>query len=147
AGLVACGGDGSTASDAGSSDAGPADAEPPATGLVELSAREDAGPKPGLDVYFLNPDGTLAAHTKTDAEGKASAMMQAHGSVTAVSDARGLAAIVTFGDVVPGDQLVWGTPPRGTAFELVVDVPADAEATSYSAFSPCGSFDLFVSGG
>lgn len=116
--LVACGDDGAIPLDAPtdtSSIDAPTDA-PPNPDTVKLTIREQGEGVEGVDVFFQNPDGSLAAKVATDANGVASATVMTGGYVTVVdpfdapslpSVTRGLsfAELQTFAGVKPGDEL------------------------------------------
>ncbi|MDX2093981.1 MAG: Ig-like domain-containing protein [Kofleriaceae bacterium] len=118
--LMACGDDGATPADAAidsqvADDAPPIDA-PPTSGTVTVTIRDNGAAVEGVNVYFQNPDGSLAAKVATNASGVASATMMTGGWVTAV-DARAPSLpsfggrpidheLKTWAGVEPGDQLL-----------------------------------------
>jgi hypothetical protein len=152
--LVACGDDGAIPIDApvdSSSIDAPIDG-PPTPGTVSLTIRDGGAGVEGVDVYFQQPDGSLAAKVATDASGVATATVQTGGWVTVVDPfdgsapgVRGLAhaEIKTFAGVKPGDELLIEEPAY--AFISVdVTLPTITNGDAWEVWTTCGN-DLFVS--
>ena len=147
--LVACGGDGVRHTpDAATHDAAAIDGAPDAApdapaGAVTITVTKSGAAASGVTVYFLNADDSVVSATMTDANGVASAVMAAGGSVTVVEPFLAVGRnppdeLSTFLGVQPGDHLhldgatfgqfvVTYTGPRST----------NTNAVSYSVFSPC----------
>jgi len=90
-------------------DAGP---DAPAVGLVSVTVIVGTAPQTGAVVVFSDAAGKVIATQTTGADGKASQMMAAGGSVTCdPTGGTGTSHTVeTVFDVQPGDQLVLGAP-------------------------------------
>lgn len=111
----------------------------PETGLVTITVYDATHvPAPGVPVVFQDPDGSVVSEASTDAQGMASATMEAGGSVTCHG---GPAAntLYTFTAVKPGDQLLVGTAGPPATFQVSFKLPAVANAYEYSVQTRCGS--------
>lgn len=108
-------------------------------GIVRIEVRSD--PKQGVEVFFQNRDSTLVLATRTDADGRANALMEPGGFVTAVIDT----TMMTYADVEPGDELVFErfTTATDALTSLRVQVPSETNATSYRLYSSCGTREIF----
>lgn len=146
--LVACGDDGArhtpdaTVHDAapdGSPDA-PIDANP---GAVTLTITRSGSAQAGINVYFQNADNSLVLATTTDANGVATAVMAAGGSVTAIQPFLAFGRlppdnINTFLGVKPGDQLHLDATFQTTfTVNYTGPISQNTNVQSYSVFSPC----------
>lgn len=128
---AACGGDDGGADaaipDAAIPDAAIPDAAVPDAALpgpVSLTMYGDGHPVADVDVVFGSADGTVVTHVQTGADGRASADLLAGGSVTALLHAGDQFTAITWADVEPGDQLVWGTPEvAGSVGMVQVSLP------------------------
>lgn len=112
---------------------------------VTVTVRQGGQPVMDVRVYFQNADSSLVSSALTDAQGKASALMQAGGYVTALDPYQinntGVSLpnfLYTFAGVKPGDQL---RLERRDATSIAVNItaPGDATATasSYSVSTTC----------
>src|SRR5690242_16090055 len=64
---------------------------------------------PGVPVVFVNPNGTAVAHPVTDAQGKASAIVQTGATVTVVYEPQPARyQLFTYQAVKPGDNIIVG---------------------------------------
>jgi hypothetical protein len=94
------------------------------------------GPKAGVKVAFVNPDGKVAADVATGADGRAEATIVAGASVTA--EVNGLTTIT---GVNPGDALTIQPTADADAGKdkgpLMVTFKAEPGAASYTLLSPC----------
>lgn len=142
--LAACGGD--------SNGAGHLPDAPPAPDAaidgnagtpVALTVTNGGAPSSGARVYFVAADGTLVKTVDTGADGTASAVMAAGGSVTVLdpfplndATAVGNNTLFTFMAVVPGDHLKLSNSDR-TAVSVALTVPSVTDATSYDVFTTC----------
>ena len=151
--LAACGDDGvNTLPDApplpGDS---PTDAPPqPVTLTVTIAGT----PARDVPVIFQNAQSMVVLATMTDATGKASAVLEPGGFVTAlepqvVADLGGIPLVnddlTTFSGVKPGDELQLelargGGSGTDVTFDIVV--PEDPNAASYSLYTSCGDVDI-----
>jgi hypothetical protein len=115
---------------------------------VTLTVTNLGAPNPGVHVYFINPDGTVAKTTDTDANGNASAVVGAGGSVTALKPFEAPPAgkfapdeIRTFAGVKPGDHLVLSRAvSESVSFNLVAAAAPGAESpfrVQYAVYSTC----------
>lgn len=145
--LVACGDDGvHHLADAppGPIDAPVADA--PTSGPVTLTITQGGVPRADVDVYFQNANSSLVAKVLTGADGKASAVMEPGGFVTAINPFNVLTGIAlnadlrTFAGVKPGDELQL-TQERGlgTSIAVTFTAPIDGAALYYYLSSSCSS--------
>jgi hypothetical protein len=150
--LTACGDDGvrhtpDAAPHDGASDAA-ADAAPEP---VTLTATLGGVPQSGVHVYFLNADSSVVRATTTDANGTASAVMAAGGSVTAL-DPYGTSGaqreVYSFLGVKPGDNLVLDGTTVVPQITVTVTAPLDSApgVQSYEVQSPCGGINLTSAG-
>jgi hypothetical protein len=103
---------------------------------------EAGAPKAGVHVYFLGADSSVVATVDTGADGAASAVMAAGGSVTAL-DAfplgdPGAHGLFTYLGVQPGDHLSLARSDRGSA-SFTLTAPSVASATNYDVFTTCGN--------
>jgi hypothetical protein len=149
AATIGCGGglpaDPDAAPDAAIADAAIADAVPdampdamPASVVVHVRGRAGAGPSAGVPVLFHDPAGALVGRTTTDAQGVASGVVAAGGSITVVE--AGPRLLTTIAGVEPGDDLevgdvgTWDPPLRATS----IVVPSGPDASDqYVAWGPC----------
>jgi hypothetical protein len=159
--VAACGDDGNVnpLADAPlAPDSPPADA--PTTGLVTLTVTLNDQPQVGIRVYFQNADSSLVSATETDANGVASATMDAGGYVTAIDPfvntvipegvATNLGDMKTFANVKPLDNLVLKGRRRNggqTQTNVTILAPEDPGATEYVLLTNCGSYFMQPSGG
>jgi hypothetical protein len=144
--LTACGDDGVRHTPDATTHDGPSiDGAPDGAGnAVSITTTRNGVPVSGVHVYFLNADNSVVLATTTNANGTASAVMAAGGSVTAV-DPYALPAfgvppfdqLYTFTAVKPGDQLKLALANASTAITVTVTGPADVAATTEYAYSPC----------
>lgn len=139
--LAACGDDGnhSTIKDApvNPSDDASIDA-PPTNGKVRVTV---TNPTANSVAYFQNSDSTVVATTPLDANGDASAMMNAGGFVTVVQPSGTDYTVATWADVKPGDHLLLGNASSaGVGFTMTAIVPVDTSHTlaGYQVSSSCG---------
>ncbi|HEX7839877.1 MAG TPA: hypothetical protein VF469_20515 [Kofleriaceae bacterium] len=121
---------------------------------VTLTITSNGMPVPGVTVYFVNADDSLAAAAQTDAAGTASARIADGGSVTAVNPfpAPVVAAAVRNGDdlrtfvgVKPGDHLVLTGALPSVSFTL--NAKAVSGAAEYLVLTSCGSASIPVATG
>ena len=96
------------------SDAAP-EAAPDAGVPVVVTVVGAAGVEPGVTIVFDDPSGALLGTQTTDASGRASGVVAAGGSVTALlGDPNMFVSPITIAGVVPGDALTvvdWGSFP------------------------------------
>jgi hypothetical protein len=114
---------------------------------VTVTVKNQPGPTPDIEVYFQNADSTLVATAHTDANGTASAVMDPGGFVTLVNPYASLGlsavandALITWGGVKPGDQLVFGSSSTNTIANVTFDLPldtADGMVASYNVWFSC----------
>ena len=104
----------------------------------------DGAPVSGMYVYFQNADSTVVLATTTDANGTASAVMDAGGYVTAIDTAPPLLLggassnqLLTYADVKPGDQLRYGRSLESTGIGVTINAVLDPAASSMYVYSPC----------
>ena len=118
--------------DAGAPDGGP-------TGLVEVEVlgwlTMRGQPIVGAPVLFHDASGALVARETTGADGRASAEVEAGGSVTVIhfADDR----LTTILGVEPGDQLVFGRSPGAGAYLGTATVELPAAGGDYRVRGPC----------
>lgn len=104
-----------------------------------------ASPQPvaGMPVLFQDAQGTVVLETTTDAQGQATAVMAAGGSVSAKRPQRsGVTGdlIYMFLGVKPGDHLLAGAPVTSpTNFPVTFQVPAYPGAYGYTLATQCGT--------
>ncbi len=148
--LTACGGASvfpdAAAIDATADDAGAVDGSidgrvdgAPGTATVTVHVRTADGtgaPDPSATVFFVDPDGTIAAQANPDATGTVTRTMMPGGSVTVGHDATDLTTIVGVED---GDDLTFGRLDIIEDQQLTVTVPARAGAANYVVRGPCMS--------
>jgi hypothetical protein len=142
--LGACGGGGHHTSDASPYDA-PADTLPisgdaGATG-VTLLITTGGEPVANVATLFLDAQDRQVAAVTTDASGKASAIVGAGGSVTAViAQGPDVDHLTTFTNVQPGDTLMLVLAPPGAAASapITISAPTNAGADHYNLFPSCG---------
>lgn len=136
--LVGCGSSGNQGTDAPEGDARQADAGPdaPAVGLVTVTVTALMTPVPGAAVVFADASGNVIATQATGADGRASEMVAAGGSVTC-DPTFGVGTdhvLQTVFDVQPGDQITCGSPgtpnPTPTAQGTVQFTLAGAVASA-----------------
>ncbi|HET7505951.1 MAG TPA: hypothetical protein VFK02_33255 [Kofleriaceae bacterium] len=162
--LGACGGDDGGVGHLADAPPPPSDGpEPdagPVMGPVTLTVTQNGAPRAGVHVYFLNADSSVVATKDTGADGKASAVMVAGGSVTAldpfaplVRPAVGAVAdnnndLRTFMGVKPGDDLVLSqTDFVGTTVTFTLSAKAPTIASnSYLVFTTCGTVSIATDG-
>jgi hypothetical protein len=140
--LAACGDDGVRHTPDASTHDGPVDAPEVMDPVTVTVTRADTA-IPGVHVYFQNVDSSLVLATTTDANGTASAVMEAGGYVTAVDPfpAPGLGGITTnqlatWVGVKPGDHLRISEPGIST-MQVTVNASFDPAATSTWVYSSC----------
>lgn len=128
---------------AGNPDAAPPDAQTRGPVSVHvLSLTNDGLPEQGATVLFYEPDGTLADRKLSDANGDATAELEAGGMVTVVRLRSSNTHITTVAAVQLDDVITVGRPESSSSSSsetLRVVVPSFANATSYSASVGCGS--------
>lgn len=141
--LVACGGDDDGAGKL-------ADARPTMDAAIDgmpvtLTATFRGAARAGVHVYFLNADGTVVKTADTDADGVASAVMAAGGSVTAIDPVPGaveLAAndhlLVSYLGVKPGDHLAL-TGADDATLSFTLTTPPVEGAVGYDVITSCGA--------
>ena len=147
--LVACGDDGvrhtpdATTHDAPSIDGAPDASPDAAAGAVTITVTKTGSAAAGVTVYFQNADNSVVLATTTDANGAASAVMSAGGSVTVVEPFLAVGRnppdeLNTFVGVKPGDHLHLDGATFGS-FTVTYNGPTsqNANTASYSVFSPC----------
>lgn len=145
--LAACGDDGVRHTPDASPHDGPSiDAPDAAAQPVTVTVTRDGQAVPNVHVYFQNADSSVVLATTTDANGAASAVMDAGGSVTAVDPyALPLFGVSQSNDietilgVKPGDHLQLAMSNTQTGITVNVDAAIDPAATSEKVFSPCAS--------
>jgi hypothetical protein len=103
---------------------------------------------PNIPVVFIDPDGTIAADTMSDSNGRAEATILPGASVTVVySQITGSGATMmtsylaaTIDGISPGDDIPFGFTDRDNTDSGTFNVTftALAGATSYEIFTPCG---------
>jgi hypothetical protein len=110
---------------------------------VTVTVTVGGTPSPGVHVYFVAADGTPVKTVDTGADGTASAVIAAGGSVTVLDPfslgevrAVGQNALVTFMAVKPGDHLKIGNSD-GASFAFALSVPSVTDATAYDVFTTC----------
>jgi len=109
-------------------------------------------PVADIDVVSVQPDGSAGPTGKTDATGKVtlSGVLQGAAITVIYPTADGYQLVTTLG-VKPGDDLVYGeqylqTLPAGTGGTMTVNIPAQAGATSYYVYTPCGAYGFTAPG-
>src|SRR3954471_16107271 len=137
--VVACGG---SSGSGHLPDASPL-ADGPITGgqPVTLTVTDGGAPKAGVHVYFLNADSSPVATVDTGADGVASAVMAAGGSVTALDPSqpeRPDHVLFTYLGVKPGDHLSLANS-GGASDSFTLSAPAVTGATNYDVFTTCGT--------
>jgi len=134
--LIACGGSSGSGQPLDAPVAGPA---------VKLTVTDRGAARAGVHVYFLDAAGALVAAVDTGADGVASAVVAAGGSVTALdafAPRNATAhALFTYEGVKPGDQLVLARSDRTTA-AFTLSAPTVTGATAYDVFTTCGAGSL-----
>ena len=138
---AACGGDGNGGHGLDAPPAIDGNADSPVT----LSVTNAGVPSSGVHVYFVAADGTPVKTADTGADGTASAVMAAGGSVTVLdpTPAPGAQAIpdhrlITFMAVKPGDHLKLSNSDRAPV-TLALTAPSVPDATAYDVFTSCGN--------
>jgi hypothetical protein len=143
--LAACGDDGVRHTP----DAAPHDGQPDspidtAGNPVTFTATRDGTPISGMYVYFQNADSTVVLATTTDANGTASAVMDAGGYVTAIDTlSQPLFGgsppneLLTYVGVKPGDQLQYARSLGSPGIGVTINAVLDPAATSMWVYSPC----------
>ena len=113
-----------------------------ASSPVTLTVTNAGVPRVGVHVYFLAADGTPIATVDTGADGTASAVMAAAGSVTAIdafpSNKPTFNGLFTFMAVKPGTHLVLADSDRTTA-AFTLTAKGATDATNYDVFTTCGT--------
>lgn len=111
-------------------------------------------PRPGIAVYFQNPDSSLVSAATTDANGVASALMERGGYVTAIQPFEFPAGIstselYTYAGVKPGDQLAFHVEGWRPYVGVDLRVPLESTASRYYLHSACDNswWDITNSGG
>ena len=112
---------------------------------VTLTVTSAGAPVAGAHVYFLNTDNSVMMMAATSAEGTASAVMAAGGSVTILDPFPGQRAVavgsnelVTFLGIKPGDHLAVTRSARDSV-AVVVTATHAIDATRYDVVTTCGS--------
>jgi hypothetical protein len=133
--------------DGGGSDATSADASqtPDAVvrGTVKVTVIDPTSiaPAVGVQVVFLDPDGTVATRVATDGQGKAQGDVLPGGSVTSVIVTGTTYSMETIQAVKPGDDLVMNylnTPQDNTLIGTYgVTYPTYPGASTYTLYGPC----------
>lgn len=122
---------------------------------VMITITNDGAPQADVQVYFLNADNSVVLSTTTDANGFASAVMAAGGSVTALDPfagplppqtaiAGGSHELESFMAVKPGDNLFLTNPGEHPGTDVTVTAPIDPAAgvASYEVHTSCGGNGL-----
>ena len=138
-GLVACGRDPVTFTDAGSVDATSFDGagEGGATVTVRVRSLDGSGaPDPTATVFFVDPDGTVATQGQPDAAGAATGTMVPGGSVT-VAWQGPPATLRTIFAVDDGDTLIFGPDDIARDQAVTIELPVRPGATQYSITGSC----------
>ncbi len=138
-GLVACGRDPVTFTDAGTVDALSSDGagEGGATVTVRVRSLDGSGaPDPTATVFFVDPDGTVATQGHPDAAGAATGTMVPGGSVT-VGWPGPPATLRTIFAVDDGDTLIFGPDDRTRDQAVTIELPVRPGATNYAITGPC----------
>ncbi len=125
------------------------DADPHgAVKVTALETQQSGQPSVGIEVLFMEPDGSLAARLRTDSNGKAQANVLAGSSVTVIWPTGPTSTILeTITQVKPGDDLRMydGFAQYGQTVDpppthmLNVNYPAFSGATQYYTYGSCGS--------
>ncbi len=114
-----------------------ADAQEP-TNNVTVIVQDADGFVKDVDVAFVNADGKIASEAKTDANGRAGAIIAPGASVTATVD--GLTTVL---DVKPGDTITFGRTKDETlgpdTGEMAIKFKAAEGATKVDLVTPCSS--------
>lgn len=119
---------------------------------VTLTVTKNGAPVPGVLVYFQNANNSLVKKADTDAAGKASAIMDAGGFVTAIdpfaseSPQSGDNDLRTFAGVKPGDALVL-TRVDSPFTSVTLTLPTDPLASDYDIGTSCGTGSISTGGG
>ncbi len=120
---------------------------------VTVTIRMRGVPVEDVDVYFQNPDQSVAAVVPTDANGVARAVVTPGGSVTAVRpfpliDGVSSKELRTWLGVQPGDQLLLEAPfgPAASEATVTFNAPVDPEASSYLLYVGCYGFPVSMTG-
>lgn len=124
-------------------DATPDASVPGSVTITVYDNTQSPQPVPGMPVLFQDASGAVVAAVTTDAQGQATAVMAAGGSVTAKRPQRnGVTGdlVYMFLGVKPGDRLMAGAPTAATptSFPVTFTVPAYAGAYSYRVATQCG---------
>lgn len=130
----------------GDDDGGGGDGPPdvPVRGTINVTVLDRANtgaPAVGVDVVFVDPDGSIAGQATTDTDGKASGEILPGGSVTSVAPLGADGKVmVTALAVSPGDDVVLGrtNPDTTAAGTFVVNWTQSPNATNYIVYTPCG---------
>jgi hypothetical protein len=144
--LAACGGDEGRSGlpDASSSDGAIADA-PSSTSVIMTVTRGGVALQ-NQTVYFQSPDSSVTVTRMTDADGNATADVEAGGYVTVIdpqTDTSGrFTNLSTIADVQPGDHLYINIsefdPDAGVKVNVTVSVPDEGLGYTYELFATCG---------
>jgi hypothetical protein len=110
--------------------------------VTVLDVIGNGAPAANIPVIFIDPDGTVAADTTTDSNGRAHGNVLPGASVTTVWFQNNHYLVVTMTEIKPGDDLPIGFTDRDSTANgtFAVTFPALAGASSYQIFTPCGSF-------
>lgn len=114
-------------------------ADAPATATVTvrvLSRAADGQPDPSATVFFVDPDGTIAATASPDAAGLVTRTLAAGGSVT-VGWADRPVDLTTIVGVEDGDELRFGSADVVADQAINVTMPVQAGADVYWVHGPC----------
>lgn len=141
--LAACGDDPPTFIDAGPIDASTVDAEalvdagPTVRVTVHVrSLAADGAADPAATVFFVDPDGGIAAQDHPDGSGTITRDVGAGGSVTVGWPGDGITLVTVVG-VEDDDELWFGPEDEQRDQRVTVTVPARAGSSSYSLLGPC----------
>lgn len=119
----------------------------PTTGTVTVTIRDEGAPVEGIDVFFQNPDGSLAGKVPTNASGVASTTMDTGGSVTVLNPfqpatpafGRPPNTLKTWLGVKPGDQLVIDEGGSDSSVTMIVTLPANSSVSYAELYATCGN--------
>lgn len=155
--LLACGDDGVHHLADGGPD-GPVEFDaPPTNDPVTVTVTNGGSAAAGVKVYFLNADSSVVSNTTTGADGNATAVMDAGGTVTVIEpqslDTPQLTGraftggqLDTFAGVKPGDHLFvevgGGSTQNSATFNVTIPTDPNPATTDYELFTNCGGASL-----
>jgi hypothetical protein len=116
---------------------------------VSISIFEGTAPRAGVRVVFQAADSTVVLETTTGTDGKASAIMEPGGYVTAIDPyprASSTGDVRTIAGVQPGDHLKLDQDIAEEFVEVTLVVPTDAGAAGYAISTGC-EYDIPVPAG